>query len=522
MIRPPTNKIIFGSLLGILVAELLFIFVFLLNYDLSWMNPEKFGTHGWILSNGYQWHKEDWSKFLNIDVIEYNPDRLSRPLSNFMEVVDSKFRAWSWHHIIPHPSLSLAWPFMFVLLPYLLYLALVNLGCNPGLALTAACIYIASVGFLGPLVMLFHPAKNLVNFFTVLALFLFSLPYKKIPDTPSPLSNRWALWLGFAVLYLGFISDETGLFAYLIAVVIFYRLWCHLWQSKDYISLAGLISLPLVYLLTIKILLPELHWLIRHKAVHLNNYESYPSVKDLFLPNWPNLWENTKLLFSDHPHWWFNYSKLAVHPVLWSIQVIYLILYIWILTAGGKTLFKKQPQIRGKKFLGLTCLGLGLMLAYCFFQTFQLSKNAKIWGIWWYGSLFSLIYVLTLVFFLQFLLLNRQALLKWIPLLAIVFVVHGMAFSTYRIAMIKNQNLNRDRFKFQDIFKEKFDVYQYFNFGTALNRSSCKEFYTYLFWQKWRGRQISVNPKRLDSCRTLMSGDIYFPIENLYLYMELK
>src|SRR5580704_15833722 len=91
---------------GILLLEYLFIFTFLLNYDLAWMNSEKFGVHNWILSNGPQWKNEDWTKFLNIDVIECNPYRLSRPLSNFIEVVDTKWRASLWNIMTPHPALS--------------------------------------------------------------------------------------------------------------------------------------------------------------------------------------------------------------------------------------------------------------------------------------------------------------------------------------------------------------------------------------------------------------------------------
>jgi hypothetical protein len=514
------NKKIPPSLWIVLILEYLFIFIFLLNYDLAWMNPEKFGTHQWILSNGPQWKAEDWGKFLNIDVIEYNPDRLSRPLSNFIEVINAKWRAWCWHFMLPHPALSLLWPFLLILLPYLLYLTFLNMGSYPCLAFTGICVYLATLGFLGPLVMLFHPAKGLVNLFTVSAMFLFSIPYRKLPSIPN--SPQWALGAAFISLYLGFISDETGLYAYVIALVLFYRLWIQLWRNKHYLSLTGLLSLPLIYLVTIKYILPWIHWLVRHKSVHLNNYESYPSIKNLFLPDWTNFWQNMRFLLNDHPHWWFDYNKLLIHPVLGGIQIIYLLFYMLIIGAGGMTLFKNHARKLDKNFAQLSALGILLLIGYCFFHTFQLSKNAKIWGIWWYGSLFSLIYVFTLVFFLQFVFSHHQRLSKLAVLLTMVFVINGLAFTTYRIAIFKKQNLNRNEFKFQDIFREKMDVYQYFNFENTLARSNCKRMYTYLYWQKWRSKQSQIDPARVESCKNLLNGDIYFPIETLYLPIELN
>ena len=145
---------------------------------------------------------EDWGKFLHIDVIELNAYRLSRPLSNFMEVVDTKWRASLWGLTTPHPTLSLQWPFMFILLPWLLWRTFVNMGCFPFVALTGVWVYLASVGFLGPLVMLFHPAKNLVNFFGVLAMYLFSLGYKQLPHLEQRGKPGYFMG-GFSVLVFG-------------------------------------------------------------------------------------------------------------------------------------------------------------------------------------------------------------------------------------------------------------------------------------------------------------------------------
>ncbi|MDE2028071.1 MAG: hypothetical protein KGJ11_05990, partial [Candidatus Omnitrophica bacterium] len=351
------------------------------------MNPEKIGVHAWILSNGSHWQTGDWTKFLNTQAIELSADRLSRPLSNFVEVVDTKWRAWAWNFITPHPSLSLQWPFMFILLPWLLYRTLVNMGCFPLAALTGVCIYLASPGFLGPLVMLFHPAKNLANFFGILGLYCFSLNYKKLPSLPQN-GGRGVVIAGYSALFLGFLSDETGLYVYLAALLLFHRLWIRLWQEKHYGLLSGWLILPVLYLISIQIILPYLHWIVLGSHVHLNGYESYPSIKSLFWPDWSMLWLNSRFLFADHPHWLINYKQLAEYPLLWTIQAVYVLTFLYLIFLFFKSL--SRSDVQQKAFLKLLAIGIVLMAGYCFFQTFQLSRNAKAWGVWWYGSLFSL------------------------------------------------------------------------------------------------------------------------------------
>ena len=169
------KKALYVSLWVILLLEYTYIFLILLNYDLAWMNPEKFWTHAWILKNGSRLRWEDIVRSFNINVIELNPDRLSRPISNFFEVLDTKFRANCWNFIPPHPSFSFLWPLLFVVLPVFLYKFFINMGCDLPIAFSGVCLYLSSIGFLGPIVMLFHPAKGLVNFTSVVSLWASSL-----------------------------------------------------------------------------------------------------------------------------------------------------------------------------------------------------------------------------------------------------------------------------------------------------------------------------------------------------------
>ncbi|MDE1921228.1 MAG: hypothetical protein KGJ09_06650 [Candidatus Omnitrophica bacterium] len=513
----------------ILVVEFLYIFAFLMNYDFAWVNQEKFGVHQWILSNGSQWHKEDWTKFLNINVIECNPYRLSRPLSNFVEVVDTKFRAWLWNFIPPHPSLSLQWPFMFILLPWLLYQTFVNMGCYPFMALAGACLYISSPGFLGPLVMLFHPAKSLANFFGVLSMYFFSINYKRefsLPKNEEASRQRrggGVLFIaGLLALYLAFISDETGLYMYVVVLLLFFRLWLRSWQEKRYGIFAGLLAMPILYWATIKVFLPYLHWAVMGVKINLASYESYPSLKSLFWPNWHFLWLNTRFLFADHPHLLINYKQLLSHPLILSIQIVYVLLFLWMVFLFFRSALKNKNDPRQIDFLKLTVIGVLLLLGYCFFQTFQLSKNAKAWGIWWYGSLFSLIYTVALVFFLQFICSHYQWLRKWSAVIIFIFVLNTMTFTTYRLAICKMQNLNRTAYSFMDIFKGRVDPYG-FDFDEFFDKSYCRQMYTYMYWLHWKGLPDNIDPRKINKCFSrYLSSDLYFfTEEDGYLPAEL-
>jgi hypothetical protein len=386
-------------------------------------------------------------------------------------------------------------------------------------ALIGVCVYISSVGFLGPLVMLFHPAKSLVNFFGVLAMYFFSLGYKELPYFPKN-SNRGILWAGFLSLYLGFFSDETGIYLYLMAVLLFHRLWLQLWHEGRYGLLTALFTLPLAYLATVKFFLPYVHWWARGVWINLNGYESYPSLKSLFWPDWSIFWQNTRFLFADHPHLLINYGQLSAYPGPFSVQVIYAATALLMLFLFFKALPKSDRQ--QSAVLVVIVAGILLMVGYCFFQTFQLSQNAKVWGIWWYGSLFSLIYIFPLVFFLQFIFSHYQWLTKWSVAIAIVLVLNGLVFSTYRIAAFKHQNLNRAGYSFVGIFKGTTDPYPLFSFHRALERSSCKAMYTHLYWRHWKGLPEDVDPQEKEKCYSgVLAEDFYFMTEeNAYLPAE--
>jgi hypothetical protein len=168
------------------LLELLYIFGILLNYDNSWIHNEKLETHRWFLENGRSLKLEDLKRGLNVAVIEgsytgsaaYN--RITRPLSNMFELLNAKFRVWLWNFVPPHPSLSLSWPLSFILVPLLLFLFFKNMGCSGEISFSGAMMYLATIGFLGPIIMLMHPGKSFINICAVLSLFFASRIHRRM------------------------------------------------------------------------------------------------------------------------------------------------------------------------------------------------------------------------------------------------------------------------------------------------------------------------------------------------------
>jgi len=307
------NFVMLG-LWGILLLEYLYIFLFPLNYDIAWMHPENFVTHAWILENGPQWQWEDFRRALHVDILEVDPHRLSRPISDFLEIVNTKFRVFLWNFIPPHPSLSIVWPLVLFGTPLCLYKFFRNFNCHTYVAFAGTCLYLSTIGFLVPLAMLFHPAKVLVNFLAVWCLWLGSHLYKKsitlkwqasVKDIP----KYWIYYRLFLVsLFLSFFVDETGLFIYVMAALLLYPV---VFRFKEWpISLGAFLILPVAYITTIKCLLPYIHFVVRGRVVDLNEFVLTPRISDLLsVETWNNHLTNLKWLLFDHPHMQLNTAR---------------------------------------------------------------------------------------------------------------------------------------------------------------------------------------------------------------------
>ncbi|MEI7998381.1 MAG: hypothetical protein WCH62_02610 [Candidatus Omnitrophota bacterium] len=515
------------SLWAILFLEYLYIFLILLNYDLAWINPEKVSSHAWILGNGSGFRWEDIIRSFNTGVIEIDQDRFSRPISNLVEVFDTKFRSICWNFFPPHPSFSFLWFLSFICLPFFLYRFFINMGCSLPIAFSGMCLYLSSIGFLGPIVMLFHPAKGLVNLLGVGSLCIASSLYKKsitlghggsIKDIPG--FWKWFILL-LGVMFLAFFSDETGLFIYPLNLIVLFPLIKKVKERR--ILWICFLLLPVVYLITLSWLLPLIHLILRNEVVNLFHYRATPHFSVSFRAFCNNFWVNVWWLFSDYPHLLLNTKNLLA---CWPILVLRLV-YSAIIVFIGYLFFKRKSFCKFDFLTSRFFLFSGLLIAYVVFQTILLSAEIQAWGVWWYGNLFCLIYFIIFTFILQKAWeAKNKTFQKFFVLIIFVFVLEGLIYSTYRIAVFKRQNHDFKNYPIADIFNGTINPYTRFNFTDSLQKSRCAYIYTLLKWSDIKHKRMPlVDPSEIQQCRSLLARldrDASFPWEVLYLPVDLE
>src|SRR5262247_2605472 len=130
---------------------LLYVYVrvalLLTNYNVVWAQMEELNWREYILSNGISLTSDDWTKPLNWQVFEYAP-RCTRPLSSYVETLDTKLRAALWKVMVPHPSLSITWILSLLITPWLFFRLLRNLEVDSNIAILATALYVGNPGTL--------------------------------------------------------------------------------------------------------------------------------------------------------------------------------------------------------------------------------------------------------------------------------------------------------------------------------------------------------------------------------------
>ena len=508
-------------LLALLALEFLYIFLFLLNYDMAWMHHENPERHVWALSNGSALHLEDLGKALNTKLLEYDDNRISRPLSDILLIINAKFRAFCWNFVPPHPSLSMLWPLSFICLPVFLFKFLRNMGCPAAPALAGVCLYLASPGFLSSVVMLFHPAKGLVNVLAVLSLFFASQIYARLASLGPRCSVRevprfWPYFTAsLSCMFVAFFSDETGVFIYVMAAFFLYPVVFRF--RERWLLLGCVLLLPLAYFGVMHFVLPYLHFLVKGRAIDLARCSFFPKTYLFF---WKYFWINFAWLAADHPHLQLNVAYLwPNNKPLFALQAVYTAAMLGVLGASIRA-FWQAPQERLKPAL----LYSTLLVMFVFFHTLQFTKFSYTWGVWWYGELYSLIYFILFTFILRCILEGKDgALLRrfFVPVVCLA-VVHGMVFSTYRVDVFEDKRGHPPYTKEQVFTGRIGEYYRNFSFTDSVRKSACRRIYTFLMWAKAKNKDASaVTQPQIDRCRAELADDISFPKEIEYARVEL-
>jgi len=363
------SKIWAWASLALLVGVYLDISLNILSRDRAWISAETVAAEGYILSDGIRLHRRDLLRALNTDVFEHGP-RVSRPLSSLFEIVDTKFRAWSWRFMEPHASFSLTLIFSLGLTPLLLFLLLRQLGVPTVLARLVVCLYLASPGCLSCVALLFRPSKAMTNFSLALCLYLASFLEGERLDFR---------YIGFLLLmFFSFFWDETALLLYPAVVVLFPRVIGG--RARIYAYL----TLPAFTALFYFVLLP---WLEFRAGFGLPKFEQFSVLSNpqfhgtrAFLSN---LLANTRLFFTGslgigdpiRLRGWGKWLILADFGALLG-----LVAASW----NGQT-SRQAPDSTWRLFV--------FLLLLCVFHTLLMAMaSPQCSPIFWYGCYWSLLF----------------------------------------------------------------------------------------------------------------------------------
>lgn len=508
-------------LVGVLCLEYLYICGVLLNHYFSWMNAENFLLHPWVYENGHGWKFEDFVRGFDLKMLEYDVNRLTRPVADIMRIVDAKFRANLWNLIPPHPAISCFWPLHLVALPYLLYQFFRNMRCHPAIALSGVGLYIASIGFLTHVVMFFHAGKGMVNIFAVLGLYLGSLIYKQTIEQKGSVSCRSIprFWLYLTLLFLSvFVAlfcDESGMFVPAILLVIFFPLLLRI--KEWWVFVAAGILLVVGYYTTLHYFLPYLHLTLRGQVVDVSQCQFFPKLSDFTLSH---LGLIIRWLLYDYPHLQLNTANLlGFNTPLYILQVIYtvtmLILFAFFCRSFNGLSVERSSQLRRAFFL---------TVLFILFYFIILSNHIGAWGVWYYGDLYPLIYCLLLVFILQSIWEGAMGrYFKWfLAVFVAIAIAHSLLFTTYRIDIFDFRKPQYGKFDRDAIFNGQIGpYYRDFNLMDGIRKSDCRKTMITFVWSKVKHKDVQIPQDKIDRCQKILSEDPSFTEESRYVPIEL-
>ena len=360
-------------------AVILLLFVYLwiiphcLSYQNAWVQPEEWHIKLCVLSTGPTLNLKDLGNGLNWQGFEYKP-RLTRPLSSYFEIIDTKFRTWLWHYICPHPSLSLTWVFSLILAPLYLYKLLKNLGIHSNLAIAMISYYLATPEILSYEAMLFRPAKPMTNFFIIFCLYLASVLKKRFLDknTQIPLLN-FLFFLSLSAI--SFFWDETALLIFPAILFLFPSIF------RQKVNLCLWLILPFLTIVSYLVFLPALSHLAGFNWPHLMKYDLVQLINQpVTIQNFfQHFWVNSKNLML---------NTMGIFPVSKATpKIILLFLILDVLSWGVIFCYILKSIIKFD-------LPGSFLIFLLFIFNLMISLTNLIWGPYYYGTFWPIFFII--------------------------------------------------------------------------------------------------------------------------------
>ena len=183
----------------------------------------------------------DWAYF------DSSPYRL-RPLSDLFEIIDAVLRPATVWLFGLHPSLTLSALTLAITAPLFLFLTVKMVGFSRFQAALFLLLLMTTVGYLSSFIPYIRPAKKLAFFLTCLTIWLI-FRYQKS-------KSQRDFFILLSMVFISFFADETG---YALWVITLIFLGPQLVCRRDYKGLSVFASMPVVYLLVAKGLMPVIY-----------------------------------------------------------------------------------------------------------------------------------------------------------------------------------------------------------------------------------------------------------------------
>lgn len=314
-------------------------------------------------------------------------NRDTRPLSNTFEILDTHFRSSLWRYIEPVPSLSLTFLFSLILGPWLFYRLLRSLRIRSSIAIFATAIMLLNPASLSLVVMLFRPAKAMMNFWLLVSLGLAAEIHSQNrgvkPKGKLPLN----LMLGGSI-FLALLFDETGVVIVLAILVLFPSVFLRNRQTiLGYLlvpMLLGALYLRIFPTISAKLGFgsPEL-W-------HFSPFAKYPFPDAGVMLG--NLLTHLKVITQES----VGLFDPWLMPQMWQKALMAALALALVGFAAQALRAWKKPAVNFALWRApLWVRALLLYLLLCVFHTVLMDtlcdpKSGRVWGPYWYGAYFGI------------------------------------------------------------------------------------------------------------------------------------
>jgi len=317
------------------------------------------------------------------DVLSFESDNPRvRFVSNLFLLLNVKLRIWLWNYLPPHPSFSFTWIFSLLLSPIILYRLILNLSGEKSAGWIGLSIYFISIGFLSGVLWLFHPAKPIANFLTLLC-FLLASKIERSGTSGSVVGYFTGM---LAVMLIAFFTDETAWFLFLIVPLIFPGIFLIEGRKRLFISSYLLLGIGFVMFLTY----------IAPLLVAPFGFDNFNFWRWMATPNTSP--ESGSFQIKNVGILTYNFLHGMTDPinaVNRTAPFDSVTLYSWLifLFLGGYFVFLFLKLPRRQKLISIRIIAG--MAAYMVCQTMLLTKHRVIVSnTWYYGCMFPIFFTL--------------------------------------------------------------------------------------------------------------------------------